>query len=98
MLTLEQALAQLPDSADGIAAYLIEQKCRGVRADSCYCPIAKYLDGAGFGSASVADVAVEAYIGDIWYGADNPPHITEFVRRFDKGEWPELALTEGEEV
>jgi len=98
MKTLEQALAELPDTADSIAEYFIQQECRGVPGDSICCPIANYLTGIGFMGPSVRDIAMDAYDDeDLWSQADTPPHIGEFISRFDKGEWPELALTDGAE-
>jgi hypothetical protein len=58
-LSLEQALAELPDTAGGIAAYLIEQECRGKREDGERCPIANYLRGTGeFGDPFVDHAVV----------------------------------------
>jgi hypothetical protein len=88
-LSLEQALAELPDTADGIAAYLTEQDCRGKREDGDYCPIATYLRGIGFLAPHVdPDVA---FVG----GAETvhlPDGARQFVYRFDEGEWPQLDI------
>lgn len=91
MLSLEEALAQLPDTADGIAAYLIERGLRGERDDGCKCPVANYLRAAGLPDPLVDPD--DAYIS----GVDEaervklPVHVREFVNRFDDGAWPELA-------
>lgn len=95
-LSLEQALAELPDTADGIAAYLTEQECRGKREDGDYCPIANYLRGIGFrdphvGLALAFEGVHEAETVHLPDGA------RRFVARFDEGEWPELDIDNPEE-
>jgi hypothetical protein len=93
-LTLRQALDELPDTADGIAAYFTEQECRGRRKHITCCPVANYLAGTGLDGVPDVD---SAYIGLFTDGrvvssAKTPPHIAEFVARFDDGEWPELEV------
>lgn len=89
MLTLKQALAQLPDGADEIAAYLIEQDCRGARKDSCRCPIANYLIGQGFEGFEVTEVEITddgltSDGADVVRMAVNGTAIADFVLRFDR--------------
>jgi hypothetical protein len=93
-MTLEQALAELPDTADGIAAYFIAQDCRGRRKDSLRCPIAKYLDGTGeFHRPEVTESAISYEVGEHdQHMVLTPDHMTEFITRFDKGEWPDLDI------
>lgn len=93
MLSLDQALAELPDTADGIAAYLIEQECRGRRRNARCCPVANYLTGTGeFFDADVDPALIDALIeGDQEARVETPAHIAEFIKRFDDGEWPELV-------
>lgn len=91
-LSLEQAIAELPDTADGIAEFLIEQECRGNREDGTCCPVARYLQGTGLFPDAFVDFNWifsdgADYEGE---GIEPPPHIAEFVERFDRGEWPEL--------
>lgn len=94
-LSLEQALADLPDTAEGIAAYLIEKECRGTREDGTCCPLANYLGRiSGFTGPFVDTSYVRAALdGDRWgHMADTPEHIRQFVLGFDRGEWPELDI------
>lgn len=94
-LSLEQALAELPDTADGIAAFLIEQECRGTREDGRCCPLANYLTGTGeFINPFVDTSYVRADLdGDRWgHMVDTPEHIRQFVLGFDQGQWPQLDI------
>lgn len=90
-LSLEQALAELPDTADGIAAYLTEQDCRGKRDDGTCCPLANYLRGIGFLAPHVdPDVAFEGVHDAATVRL--PTGARRFVARFDEGEWPQLDI------
>lgn len=94
MLSLEQALAELPDTADGIAAYFIEQECRGKQRFATCCPVANYLTGIGYDEATVSKFEINVWIDDDEAGeleADTPDAIADFIQRFDQGEWPELV-------
>lgn len=93
VLSLAEALAALPDTADGIAAHLLAKGIRGVPADSSCCVLANYLTGEGFTAASVGNFSIGACDDDGGSeDVDTPKPVAEFVRRFDAGEWPELAL------
>lgn len=76
-------LAELPDTADGIAAFLAERGVKGYRHSHRSCPIANYLDA----------VSVSAF-GLTWkepaLTVDIPRPALLFVRHFDNGEYPEL--------
>jgi hypothetical protein len=87
--SLEQALAALPDTPDGIAALLREQGIRGVRTDPCACPLAVYLTGLNIEAPSVTESVVSINGAEEWMFT--PDHIEAFVRRFDGGAWPELV-------
>lgn len=94
MLSLAQALAALPDTADGIAAHLAEKGIRGGRREAEHCPIANYLTGTGFHTASVSPLCVIAWVEtDLGRAetADLPDRVNQFVSRFDAGEWPALV-------
>lgn len=92
MLSLAEALAALPDTADGIAAHLTAKGIRGVPADSYCCPVANYLTGAGFWAASVGDIRIEVVDDDSGSEeAVTPKPVADFLRRFDSREWPELV-------
>jgi hypothetical protein len=91
---LEQALAQLPGTADGIAEQLHAGGIKGVRADDGCCPLAVYLTGLGFDTPSVDVGTISAWIdGDEpQYESEwTPSHVEDFIRRFDAGAWPELV-------
>lgn len=93
MLSLAEALAALPGTADDIAAHLHEQGVRGVPDIGECCPIANYLTGLGFDRVSVTLSRVQArppdrHLDDV----RTPWWIAEFVHRFDEGAWPELVV------
>jgi hypothetical protein len=93
VLSLDQALAELPDTADGIAAYFIEQECRGKRRHASCCPVANYLTGIGYDDATVSRFDINVWTDDSDIDemeAATPEQVAEFVERFDQGEWPEL--------
>lgn len=100
MLSLAQALAALPDTADGIAAHLIALGRKGVPGDGCNCPVSNYLTGEGFHRVWVAASWTRAYAepSSGRQVVETPAHITEFVDRFDAGEWPELVADDTAEV
>jgi hypothetical protein len=101
VITLEQALAQLPDDADEIAAYLIEQKCSGFRETGESCPVANYLTGQGFERVFVETGYVKAWADGDEHFIPTPEPVASFVRRFDEDDdWPELDadLPTGDEV
>lgn len=94
MLSLAEALAELPDTADGIANHLIVEGIRGVREMPNCCPVANYLTRAGFHLVEVtADevTADEVTADDGWRRIETPNGVASFVLRFDQGEWPELV-------
>lgn len=96
MLTLEQALAELPDTADGIAAYFAEQGITGQRNHNYCCPVANYVKR----TTAVEDPAVEPGLVEGFGGegeelvCETPAAVKEFVERFDKGAWPELVVAD----
>lgn len=96
MLSLDQALAELPDTAEGIAAFLGEKESRGKRCDGWQCPMASYLTSLGFPDPFVQPDFVQVKNEDGW-GYQEPPTpiaLRDFIERFDDGEWPELAVTD----
>lgn len=93
MLSLAEALAAMPDTADGIADRLAELGIRGARKDDFCCPIANYLKR----TANVVDPAVDAGFveGLVENGEEvvcgTSEAVADFVLRFDLGAWPELV-------
>jgi hypothetical protein len=92
-LTLDQALAELPDTADGIADRMRALDIKGRRQDDFCCPIANWLIGKGFEDPMVGEEWCEA-LDDDPTQTDTPPAVAEFVRRFDAGVYLDLVETE----
>lgn len=98
-MKLSDAIAELPDTADGIAAYFIERQVRGYCGDPQFCPVAKYLNGTGyFVETAATGMKIDAYLAGPPPGGDHldevatADHVREFIKRFDRGDWPELRL------
>ena len=92
MLTLEQALAELPDTADDIAVYLTQRGHRGRRGSPCRCPLAAYFCAAcGTLDVIVGRDAIFVGSGGAVVDALTPEGVGKFMRRFDMGEWLELV-------
>jgi len=87
VLSLTEALAALPGTADDIAAMLIEADCQGSRRDGRCCPMANYLSRLGFEAFVQPD-----YVQADGVTPDTSQELREFVERFDEGEWPELVV------
>lgn len=97
MLSLAEALAALPETADGIAAHLTAKGVRGVPGDGCDCPISNYLTAYGFRRVWVTPAWMRAYPEpDVRQTVETPTRIADFVIRFDRGEFPELVLDQNE--
>jgi hypothetical protein len=91
VLSLEQALAELPDTASGIAAKMVELDCQGVPGDAYECPVANYLVRNGFAAASVSDLRIEVCDEDTGFTEiRTPTAIANFIKAFDEGLWPQL--------
>jgi hypothetical protein len=92
VLSLEQALAALPDTPDGIAAHLAERGIRGRRFSAQRCPIAAYVraETGGFNvTAGRTRISATSRLGVAQAGTPLP--VRHFMRRFDQGYYPELA-------
>lgn len=83
---LELALAALPPSADEIAVLFGRMGIDGEPMESCGCPVAKYLRAEGFSYASVG----EFYASEPSASASLPPHVRQFIKAFDGGDYPWL--------
>lgn len=97
-LTLDQALAELPDTADGIADRMRALGIKGFCGDAYNCPVANWLlrPGSGFAGASVGDVRIEVCDADSGFEDEpTPPAVAEFVRRFDAGVYLDLVEVPG---
>lgn len=98
--TLPELLDKLDNlgNADVIAEFFLTEGVRGVRKNSVKCPIAKWLaveTGGKYsvGSASVCPVhTADTDLTLANWGHHLPPAAQEFVLRFDKGEFDDLAV------
>lgn len=93
-LTLFQALAELPDTPDGIADRMRVLGIKGYCGDAYNCPIANWLlrPDTGYEGASVGDIRIEVCDDDSGFqDAPMPPAVAEFVRRFDAGVYLDLV-------
>lgn len=100
VLSLAEALAALPDTADAIAAHLAAAGVKGVPENGECCPVANYLTGLDFDRVSVTLSRIQSrdYPDSRLADIRTPPPVQAFVRRFDAGEWPELVLADTAEV
>jgi len=85
-IPIQQKLADLPTTSDGIAIKLAELGIQGRRGSSWKCPIAQYL---GDGVAVRPDKIV--LDSDKWICLPVPEPVSEFIGKFDAGEYPELV-------
>jgi hypothetical protein len=93
VLSLAEALAALPTTADDIAAHLHAKGIRGLRRRAGCCPVANYLVGAGFDEATVGPTEIHAWTeGSGELESVTPWWLTDFIVRFDEGDFPELVL------
>jgi len=90
-LTLAQVLAELPDTADGIADRMRALGIKGKRGRSCCCPLANYLVSEGFDQAIVGESWIEVLYDSGSVECDTPPVIAEFIDRFDAGVYLDLV-------
>jgi hypothetical protein len=92
VLSLEQALDVLPDTAGGIAAHLEVHGIKGGRVRACECALANYLTSLGFTDVMVGHSGISAIGDDRRQRVSTLPAVVhEFMTRFDGGEWPELV-------
>lgn len=84
---LTLALAQLGDTQGSIVAAMRCLGIRGVRSESCMCPVAIYLARVT-GGHWVSVVGHWVRIGGINYALPAP--VRAFIVAFDRGAYPEL--------
>ena len=89
-LTLAQVLAELPDTADGIADRMRALGIKGRKGGACECPLANYLKDRGLPDVAVARYYARAFKGGVTE-AEMPPAASEFVYRFDHGVYLDLV-------
>jgi hypothetical protein len=93
---LYEALCELGDTPDEVAAKLYEAGFKGERETGYSCPIAVYLNSA----AAAFEACVEPE--DVWLNSVNefdhvrlhavpPAAVADFILKFDGGEYPDLV-------
>jgi len=85
MSRLLQALSDLGNTMDAVAATLRTKGIKGRRRSTCSCPVAKYLLSLGFVGVTVGD---EVWVGDTMQRT--PEAVCEFIATFDGGGYPDL--------
>lgn len=95
MAKLKEIERTLGDSAESVAANLIAAGIKGLRKHALYCPIAFYFTpraslwpGAQFQPGRIC--YNDSQIMDYDFGKP----VTDFMKRFDAGEFDELAITD----
>jgi|SRR5882724_6040145 len=102
---LMEALVALPNTADGIAAKFLAEGITGTPQDSCDCPLAAYASRETGYSASVGPNNMfvshrgpESKWTVSTFDIPLSEPLSEFVMRFDRGNWPELIIIDEDEI
>lgn len=93
-MALIEGLDGLPNSPGMIAQLLDDLDITGSPGSACWCPMARYLRGIS-GCASSDELRVKAGTvflrrGNLILETELPLHVSEFVVRFDFGDYPGL--------
>jgi hypothetical protein len=89
-------LESLPKEPAKIAALLRKKAVSGVKQNLNACPLANYImaESVGVADVQVNHLAIDVRVpeGDvnISYQIPTPPHVFEFMHRFDKGKYKGL--------
>lgn len=101
--SLEKEMQRMGDDADSVADYLIERGVEGYRYHPESCPVALWLGEASddLGDSKVLSVDKERVRvrtpgGDLTLAPT--PAVSEFVRAFDEGDFPELDAEDEEDL
>lgn len=98
--SLQSLINSLPDTADGIAAYLEGQGIKGLQGLSGVCPLATLMRRNGFQFPKVAaDIRNNDMrsLDGVCEVVEHTPATYAFMRRFDVGLFPQLdAMPKGE--
>lgn len=86
------AIDQLPETSDGIAAFLEVRHITGHQVASTSCPLAVYLSGEVGRRVvvGVTDAAIRGRFLSSGIAVPLPSAATQFVVRFDGSEYPQL--------
>lgn len=85
-MTIEQKLADLPNTPDEIAKFLIARGINGRRGSGYACPFARYI---GCGVTVTSDKIVINPDTGTYLAVTKP--VSEFICKFDQGDYPELV-------
>jgi hypothetical protein len=86
---IRQALKALGKTEAEVAKTLKSKRCKGIRKDPSFCPVAIYLQRA-LGYKRVAVGSMEVCIVDLFRDVSLPEPVSLFVQGFDAGVYPEL--------
>ena len=89
--TAQEVFNNLPPDPNQIALMLQEQGLRGRRISSHSCPISRYARLQGLTDPGSCQDWTDAREGVV----QHPPQVREFIRRFDRGDYPQLAEVPG---
>ena len=93
---IEEALSALGTTSGGVARRLAAMKCKGERGNARFCPVLSYLLRQAVGNFSLLVLhggRLEVYANDGWVEEVRMPYAVElFIRRFDRGDFPECAV------
>lgn len=87
------ALARLNSEPD-VSQYLIDHDYKGFPARACECPVANYV--ALTTGVSIAIFEEWHLNNDVSNRFATPPKVFRFIKDFDRGAYPELALEDEE--
>jgi hypothetical protein len=89
-VNIEQAIASLGDTIDNVFYTLQSAGVKGERGEATSCPIAKYLGAIYPAFMQVCESHVTV-AGSRIHTYPFPDHISEWIRRFDAGYYPEFV-------
>jgi hypothetical protein len=89
-MNMEQAIASLGDTVDGVSDTLRRAGIKGERNGGMTCPIAKYLHSLYPVFLKVCAPCVLVY-GPQLGTFEFPNHVQAWIRRFDAGKYPEFV-------
>jgi hypothetical protein len=85
-------LAGLGSTPGAVADSLRAAKISGRKGDICHCPVAMLLRNTGCRHVTTTHEHCRTRVGDVgeWVSVETPEPVGEFMRKFDRGEFPDL--------
>lgn len=80
-------LAGLGETPDEIAAMLLGAGYKGVQEDPTGCPCGACLSD----HLGETIFVYSSHVTDTWFSQDNAPHVSDLIKAFDAGKYPELV-------